>query len=248
MSLQLDIGWLFATALLAVRIAAATAFTPVLGPAQIPGSVRVILAFVLGAAIVSGLPYPVAAPPDSAWVIVGSMLKELVTGCCLSLGFLSAYAATLFAGRALDVQVGFAVASTLNPASKEPSPLFGTVLSMAGVAVFLGLDGHHVLIRALSSTVPFSQDWGALISQSAVMFSFGAVLAGPIMFTLLLVDLSMAVLARSMPSLNVFILSFAVKIIAGMIGLAVGVKLGGPLLEALYGTTFTYWRTVSQAP
>ncbi len=38
MSIRFDIGWLLATGLLSVRVAAATMLAPVFGPAQIPGT------------------------------------------------------------------------------------------------------------------------------------------------------------------------------------------------------------------
>jgi flagellar biosynthesis protein FliR len=57
----------------------------------------------------------------------------------------------------------------------------------------------------------------------------------------------MAVLARSMPLLNVFVLSFSVKIVLGLTGLAASIKLAEPLLRALYGTTFEYWERAASA-
>ena len=56
MSVTLDIGWLLATLLVSTRIAAAMAFAPVLGPTQIPATVRVFLALTLGALLVSVMP------------------------------------------------------------------------------------------------------------------------------------------------------------------------------------------------
>ena len=76
---------------------------------------------------------------------------------------------------------------------------------------------------------------------------FGAALAAPVMLALLLTDVAMAVLARSMPLLNVFVLSFSVKIVLGLTGLAASIKLAEPLLRALYGTTFEYWERAASA-
>ena len=61
------------------------------------------------------------------------------------------------------------------------------------------------------------------------------------MFMFLLSDLAMAVLARSMPQLNVFVLGFAVKTFLGLMGLAMSIRFAGGLLGELFGTTFSYW-------
>ena len=58
-------------------------------------------------------------------------------------------------------QIGFGVAAVLNPATQGFSPLLGTLFGMTAVVVFLGLDGHHVLIQALALSVqiaPFARD------------------------------------------------------------------------------------------
>ena len=256
MSLRVDIGWLLATLLLSVRVAAATVLAPVFGPTRIPGPVRVLLSVAIGAAIVSALPSvpTLDNPLDSAPRIAVAVLSEVLIGAGLSLGFLAAYAATQVAGRVLDIQMGFGAAAVLNPATEGFSPLIGSVFGMVAVAAFLGLDGHHVLIQALALSAqavppgaPYTVDWDAVLRQSGVMFTFGAALAAPVMLALLLADLSMAVLARSMPSLNVFVLSFPIKVVLGLTGLAGSIRFAGSLLSSLFGTTFEYWQRTAGA-
>lgn len=255
MTLRADIGWLFASLLLSLRVAAATMLAPVLGPTQIPASARVIFAISLGAFVAAALP-PVArvAVPNVASLGVAAAV-ELIIGASLSLGFMVAYAATQFAGRALDIQMGFSIASVIDPQTNSFGPLLGALFGMAAVAVFLALDGHHVLIQALAASaravppgsVRYAPDWAALMEHSGAMFLFGAALAAPVMLALLLADLSMGVLARSMPMLNVFVLSFAVKIVLGLVALAVSIRFAQPLLETLFRSTYRYWeRAVAQ--
>jgi len=241
MSLRFDIGWLVATGLLSVRVAAATMLAPVFGPTQIPATARVIITLALSAMIVAAL--PISAPEiNSVPALTAAALSELTIGASLSFGFLAAYAATQVAGRVLDIQIGFGVASVLNPTVQGFSSLLGTIFGMAAIAVFLAMNGHHVLIQALAmsaqtvppGTVGSALDWDAVFRQSGVMFTFGAALAAPVMLALLLTDLAMAVMARSMPLLNVFVLSFSVKIVLGLTALAASIKLSGPLLQALF--------------
>jgi flagellar biosynthesis protein FliR len=249
MSVRVDISWLLATMLVSVRVAAATALAPVFGPTQIPGAVRVMLALAFGAMIVSALSPTPQAAVGSAFQLTEAAACELAIGASLSFGMLAAYAATQVAGRALDVQIGFGVASVFNPETQGFAPLLGTVFGMTAIAVFLAMDGHHVLVRALElsvqavppGSISYTLDWEAVLRQSGVMFSFGAALAGPVMLALLLCDLAMAVLARSMPALNVFVLSFSVKIVLGLSALAASIRLGESLLATLYGRTFEYW-------
>lgn len=248
MSITISTAWLSATLLLSIRIATATALTAVFGPAQIPGTVRVLLAVALGALLASTAN---AAPGVSASApeIVAACLVEAAIGASYALGFLAAYAATQVGGRVLDMQMGFGVAGILNPETQTAASLIGTALGMVAVAVFLALNGHHVLIRALALSVetfpPAAQlqdfDWLAAPRGAAIMFTYGLALAGPVMGALVLADLAMAVFARSMPQLNIFVMGFALKIVLGLVGLAVSVRLSQSVFGALFDRTFRQW-------
>jgi flagellar biosynthetic protein FliR len=259
--LHIDLAWLASVLLLATRVAGATVLMPIFGPVEVPGSIRVILAVAIAAALVSGLVGLSTAAAAASLVSVGSltvaMLSELVIGATFAFGFLAAYAATQVAGRVLDIQMGLSAASVFNPSLRSFAPLMGSILGMLGVVMFLSLDGHHLLLRALAesarATPPgtvFAGDrfaWDALISQSGVMFAFGLTLAAPVMFALLLADIAIAFFARSVPQLNPFVLGFAIKILLGIVGLAAALRLSGSLFERLFATTFHYWEQIAPA-
>ena len=249
MSLRIDIGWLIATLLVSIRVAAATIVAPVLGPSQIPAPARVALVLALSACVVAGTPVATGSTPTDVLTLVAAALGEAVYGLAFAFGFIVAYAATQVAGRALDVQVGFGAAGILNPATRVVSPLLGTVLGMLMIASFLALDGHLVLIKALAASLAVlppgatfaNLDASLILNHSAATFTFGLALAAPVMFMLLLADLAMAVFARSMPQLNIFVLGFAVKIVLGLSGLALAVRFSNAVLEKLFGASFLYW-------
>jgi len=247
-TLRIDLAWLTGTLLLSARVAAATMLTPVFGPTQIPAPVRVFIAMALAAFLMLAVPVSVVPLHDAIGLTVAT-IGELLLGASLAFGFLVAYAATQIAGRVLDVQMGYGAASVLNPTTQIPAPLIGSVLGMAAVMVFLGLDGHHVLIRALAlsvehyppGTLALDLDFSEHLKFSGGMFVFGLALAAPVMLSLLLADIALAVLARSMPQLNVFVLSFSVKIMLGLMGLAVTVKFAGTVLTTLFESTWRFW-------
>lgn len=249
MSLHIDIGWLMASLLVSARVAGATMIAPVLGPTQIPAMARVVLVIGLSAFIVAALPVTAIKVPDNVFALAAAALGEVVYGLAFAFGFIVAYAATQVAGRALDVQVGFGAAAVLNPATRAFSPLLGSVFGMLMIAAFLALDGHLLLIKALAASIATAPPGSvltdlpaaAIVNHSAATFTFGLALAAPVMFMLLLADLAMAVFARSMPQLNVFVLGFAVKIVLGLTGLALAVRFAGAALERLFDASFLYW-------
>jgi flagellar biosynthetic protein FliR len=124
---------------------------------------------------------------------------------------------------------------------------------MMAVGTFYLLDGHRMLIRGLAFSldrVPIGAGFQALqieavVAQFGVMFVFGLAAVSPSVLALLLMDTAMAVAARTMPQVNVFILSLPLKILVGLTVLALTLPSVAPLLERVFESFFRYWERVA---
>ena len=242
-----DVGWILIAILVSVRVTVAMLVVPLFGPIRIPAPVKVWLALGLGVVLMPAI--SPAVPALESVVLFESVLTEIIVGACFGFGFLAAFAATQIAGRALDLQIGYGAASILNPATMAPAPLLGTMFGLLLTAIFLSMDGHHVLVHALAMSVLLvppgspipTADWGMLMSHSSIMFVYAVALAAPVMLMLSLIDLAMAVISRSMPQLNVFILSFTVKILVGLLVMAGSIQFAGGVYHTLSERVFRFW-------
>lgn len=254
MSVTLDTGWLIVVFLVSLRLGALFVLAPGLGAIRAPGPFRVFLVVALAAALVPLVqtPAPAQAIAGSPGALLASALNELVVGGLLAFGLFAAFGAFMVAGRAIDVQIGFGVASLLDPVSRTHGPLLGTALNLAGVAVFLAADGHHLLLRGLALSferVPPGGalpgfDLGALAAQFGVAFSLGLAMAAPVLALLLLIDLGLSVMSRTMPQWNVFFVSMPAKIFAGLTVLALSIPHMGPVMNRLFNSVFRFWDRV----
>jgi flagellar biosynthesis protein FliR len=252
MSAYLDSGWLILVFLVSLRLGALFVLAPGFGSIQAPAMFRVLLVVALAAALA-----PLAATaPGQAQVLAGSpgallasALNELMVGGLLAFGVFAAFGAFMFAGRAIDMQIGFGIANLLDPVSRTHGPLIGTALNLTGLAVFLAADGHHLLLRGIALSferVPPGTglqtiDVAALAAQFGVAFSLGLAIAAPVLVLLLLIDLGLAVMSRTMPQWNVFFVSMPVKIFAGLAVLALSVPHLGPVMNRLFASIFAFW-------
>lgn len=249
-------GWetatLTAILLVSARLAALFLLSPLFLSASIPGTVRVLFALGLGAGLVASLDIAPAALPATLGEIVPALVKEVFVGATLAFGLFAAFGAFLVGGRVLDFQMGFGVANVIDPGTSEQAPLVGTALNLMAVATFFLLDGHRLLIRGLAFSLerlPVGQgfeslDIAAVTAQFGLMFVFGLAAVAPAVITLLLMDTAMAVAARTMPQVNVFILSLPLKIFVGLSVLALTLPSVAPLLERVYESVFRYWERV----
>ncbi len=252
MELNFDASFLVGVMLVTIRFSAVLLLTPLFAFAQIPVQFRTLFLVALATLMLLGLGVEPVNEISTTPALMKAALAEFVIGALLAFGVFSAFAAFLFGGRMLDFQMGFGVANLIDPATNTQGPLIGTVLNMMGVIVFFLLDGHHMLIRGLAYSLErlppgvLLQDMNvtALIAQFGVMFVYGLAIVAPAVLVLLLLDVGMAVAARTMPQVNMFIVGIPLKIFVGLVVLAVSLNYMAPLLEKIYASIFHYWQDV----
>ena len=181
--------------------------------------------------------------------LIAAAITEAVLGMALAFGMFTAFGALLFGGRLLDLQIGIGFSSLIDPSTRAQSPLLGTALSLLAIAVFFAVDAHHAVVRALAWSLrhlPPGSSLGALdpatvAAQFGVVFAHGLVLVAPAVFTLLLLDVALAIVARTMPQMNIFIVAMPLKIFVGVLVLALTVRHLLPALTAVFETVPRYW-------
>ena len=170
----------------------------------------------------------------------------------LAFGVFTAFASFNFGGRILDYQMGFGVANLIDPVTHSQEPLLGTMLNIMAVMVFYLVDGHHMLIRGLLYSFETFPP-GTMISHLPVVevtkqfgsiFTYGLGLVAPVIFAIFLLDVALAIAARTMPQVNMFIVSIPLKIFVGLTVLALSISHLAPVLTKIYLSIFQYWESI----
>ena len=252
MTLELDISWFLAVILIAIRIGVVFFSTPLYSFAPIPAKVKLVFILSLSLLLVLISGKGIVTSDFSLGAMVVSCMYELFLGAILAFAVNVAFAALQWGGRIIDMQIGFSVASLIDPATRTQSPLMGTLFSMFSLLVFYVVDGHHLLIRGLSysvSAVPPGQvlslhNPGIIIKQFGSLFTFGLMAVAPVVFSLTMIDLVIAVAAKTMPQMNVFFVGLPIKIFVGLLVFALTVRYVLPLLESIFSSMFGFWNKV----
>jgi flagellar biosynthetic protein FliR len=253
MSLTVDMTWLVAVMLVTLRLGAVIVMSPVFNFINLPVHVRVALTLAIAALLVTGLGTArLGSIPNTVNGLAQSAAAELLIGTLLAFAVFAGFAVFQFAGRIMDTQLGFGVAGLIDPSTRSQAPLLGMMLNMAAVITFFLVDGHHLLIRGLVfsferipvgsplRSIPVDQ----VVAQFGAMFVFSAMLAAPVMIVTLLVDTAMAMMARTMPQMNVFIIGLPLKIFVGLVVLAISLSFLMPLFERVFTSIFDGWQRV----
>lgn len=238
MKLTLSSEWIVALVMLTARFSPVFMFANPFTSMSMPNTVKSALVLALAAVFA---PLAVVAPEltgfNTGRIMVG-IVGELVLGAAIAFAFQSAFGAFYMSGRILDMQAGFSMATVIDPSSKTQTPLVGSMFVLAAGSVFFAAGGHVDLIRLFATTltaVPVGTlaiglEPELFIAQSASMFLMGVAGAGASMVVLFLVDIALAVLSRTLPQMNILMLSLQVKTIVLLLVLSLATGLMAPLV------------------
>ncbi|NPV06688.1 MAG: flagellar biosynthetic protein FliR [Anaerolineae bacterium] len=216
-------------ALVFCRLLAAFLLTPAFSVRTVPARFKVGLAFFTSLALWSG-GWVALSEPLPVLPLAAAVLRESVVGAAI--GFTAHLFAAIgqVAGSIIDLQVGFRAANLMNPLTSMPGSAVDQLYFLLASVLFLGLDGHHLLLMALAETfdaLPLDASPG-LSGQALAHLAAGvssAVVAGvrialPVVAVTLVLDVMLALLARAVPQIQVFFVGLPVKL-----GLGLGVLL-----------------------
>lgn len=248
--------WLLGAFLLWLRISALLMLTPLLHAFAVPPTVRLL--FTLGLALVMSAGVAVDVPLS---MDVGSLLvagaRELALGAAMGLAVMAAFAAVSMAARMLDVQIGFGIAQVFDPSTQRQATPLAAAFDRLAVVFFFVLDGPHALLRGIAFSVdrfPLGKPWplsaaaGPLLQHVASLFGLAFSLALPVLACLLLVELGLGVLSRSLPQMNLFVVGAPVKIVVGLAALALWTAGAGEAMSRVYGSIYRAWDSMLTVP
>ncbi|MGB5076759.1 MAG: flagellar biosynthetic protein FliR, partial [Sphingorhabdus sp.] len=220
---------LFIWLLAMIRPGAAFLAAPIFGAASVPVQLRIILALAVGIPAASasqmGLPVDGIFSLQGMLFIFAEVLAGLAMGFALQIGFASA----LLAGEVISNTMGLGFASMADPVGGQMSPAIGQFLSMLATFLFLALDGHLAFVSMIVESyrlLPPGNAWisvaalGSMVKFGGLVFAAGLSIALPVGFAMVLVQVIMAVIARSTPTLNLFSVGMPATLLAGVVLLA----------------------------
>ena len=197
---------------------------PIFGHHSIPTLVKFGLAAALAVALTKGAGVAAGTMP-----LVLAAPIELIIG--LSLGFLLSmgFQAVEVAGRVISIQLGLSLASVFSPTQEEASTAIDPFFSVLAGLVFLAMNLHLAVVQALAHSFiayPVGGGWPSDLALTgaqtiALALELGVRVALPVALVLLLVELSVALLARAIPQINVFMMGLPLKMLVGIAVLAV---------------------------
>jgi len=207
-----------------LRIGAFFMALPIFNSRSVPLRIRVILAVAVTLAVMPTLPQVNRMEMLSLASILVAV-REIVIGVAIGFIVQMAFAALVFAGQNIAYSMGLGFAAMIDPQLGVQVPIISQVYLLFATLLFLGIDGHLVLIEILAGSFQtlspgleglVREDLWTIIRWSASVFTGGVLLSLPIVIALLFVNMALGIATRAAPQLNIFSVGFPITLLLGL--------------------------------
>ena len=217
----------YAFGLALVRIGALVMTTPLFSTPMVPAHAKMGLVGTLTLLVIVTTSAVPAAVPEDVFNIAGAVLREAIVGGVMGLAVMVLFGALAFTGQIVGIQMGFAIANVVDPSTHQQVGVVAQVLNLLGLMLFIVFDGHLMMLRALFESFHLVPLGGAVLRGAIVtdeivrlgslLFSLGLQIALPTVCVVLLVNVGLATIARTVPQVNIFVIGFLFTISLGLL-------------------------------
>jgi len=233
-----------------LRVVAIVVTIPVFSDTSVPirfkASLSIIITLIIFPVV---LPKIVQPANDHLLISIYRMAGEAMIG--LTIGFVARMiiVAIRMAGDVIGFQMGLSIANVIDPMTSEQVSIISELQYLIALLIFLTVDAHHIFFSAIIQSYTILNPWtfhfsGQLMQfifdMSKEMFVIAVKLAAPLMAVMLLTNVGLGIVARTVPQINVFIVGMPLQIAVGLIFLG----LAAPLFIRLTQTIFSNFETM----
>lgn len=221
---------------------------PVFGARGVPGVIKLGLAVSLSVIIYPLISAAQPAIPSELLPYVAVVIKEVLVGLVIGFVIYTLTAVLQGAGQLIDFQMGFTVGASIDPVYGVQSPMMGNFQMVLATMLLLSTNSHHYLIAAMVKSyayIPLNpsnlpSNYLYYVQLFSHVFALAIQLAMPVFGALLVSDVGVGLLSRTVPQLNIFSVVFPVKIIFGFIILFLSLPFFGEAVSHLFNLNMSW--------
>ncbi len=246
----MDILWITETQflpflLIFIRVSGVLFAAPLFGDRMVPIQVKIGLGLFIALILTPTLsgsgqagPWPLTTPEPFVLFYMASteLLVGLIIGFCTRLFF----EGVQLAGQLIGFQMGFSMSNVLDPISGAQTPILGQLELFLAILIFLSINAHHILIRAMVNSFQLIpplkfQPQGILVERvmalAGKIFILAIQIGAPVIAVTIFVNVFLALMARTMPQMNVFMVAMPLSIALGLFVLAMSMPFLAQVLK-----------------
>ncbi len=209
-----------------VRMTGLFVTAPIFGRRNMPVYFKVGFAFTAALLMANVIKVDHIIDTENFMVYALYIIKEFLVGLIIGYIAYAVFTSIYIAGQIIDMQIGFGMVNVMDPLSNIQVPITANLYFILAMIIFLVTNGHHMLIKALYQSFTIVPLGSAVIGPGMMdsvievfqeMFSVGFKIAAPIVAAVIITDVVLGIISKTIPQMNVFILGMPLKILIGII-------------------------------
>lgn len=232
-------------ALVLSRVAGIFAALPVFGATMLSLRIKVVIVLMITLACYPGLAITPPEMPGDVFTLGLLAGREIMVGITLAFITKIIFSAVEFSGQIIGLQMGFTMSQILDPTLGNQTQIMAVMQTLLATLMFLSMNIHHLFIRTIVDSFRIIPLGGWHLNREIIMFLIkgtseilvlGVRLAAPVMVALLLTSVTLGIMARAFPQMNIFMVSMPLNIGIGFIVLGLTLPIFFHVLEVSFGS------------
>lgn len=221
------------------RVGGLMLMAPLFGSGRVPRRFKLMMALVMALAMMSSINVLNWTLPQNMGQMVVAMIGEILFGLALGMIVSLIFIAAQWAGSMISQQIGLSMSEVFDPQFGAGGSIIGDLYFMLTTAAFLIVGGHRQLIIGTHESLVALPPMSLLFDQhlfETLMKAMSAAtvlslrLAAPMFVTMIVVDVAMGCISKTVPQLNVMSAGMALRGIVGVIVMYLGVPIAAGVI------------------
>ncbi len=215
----------WAGALLFCRIGAVLMLAPGWGESSVPARFRLSAALLATFAIAPTLTNEIPPIPENISQSVTLIISEILIGIMMGAGARILMSALQVGGQVIGISSGLAMANQFDPTVGSSGAILGVFMSMTAIVLIFAAGIHRDMLQAAVDSYQLFKPGEPLpigdaaqweLGAMATAFKLGIQIAAPVLVVALVFNLSIGLVARLIPQVQIFFIAMPIQVMLGL--------------------------------
>ena len=229
-----------------VRMTGLMLFAPFFGSMVIPARIKAALVLALTLALYPAFGGQIGPHTLAEWPLL--VFNEFLVGVGMGIATNVVFEAIQLTGSVLGIQMGYSLVNILDPQTQVNTPVVAMFYQCIAMLLFLGMDVHLWLLRAVGNSFryvpPGTAHLSSLFTTSILrtvgeMFGLGVQIAAPVLSATLAADVILGLLGKASPNMPLMLMGPAIKSLIGICILIATLRYWPDLFRHLFTAAVT---------
>lgn len=231
-----------------IRILGFSLLIPVFSGTNIPNTTKIGFAVIVSVIVYSTGVVDNIFYYDTVIGYIFLILKEFVVGLVIAFMAYVVFSTMYFIGMIIDFMLGLSMLSVFDPVSKIQVPITGNLYYFAISLMLIQAGGLNVFFSVIIRSFQILKigtasiiNIGALLEFLLILinetFVMGIKFSIPLLGAILMVDITLGILVKAVPKINVFVIGAPLKIFVGLLILISIVPIFTNLYEYVFNSS-----------